>query len=92
MNANGSLNSILLNDSIEFIDQQMNTNNQSYSQYINDNYHGPADTPHHVTLDSHYFDFGSLVVSSSDGTMAQKTLSIFNHTKGKLFICWNSSE
>jgi hypothetical protein len=93
MNASGKLDSILLNDSVEFADGQGDSD-KSYSQYINDNYHCSLadDAKLHVTLDNHYFDFGSLVVTGETDETAQKTLNVFNHTKGKLLICWNTSK
>jgi hypothetical protein len=45
----------------------------------------------HVTIDEKYLDFGA-VTNLSEEIPQQKSITVFNHTKGKLFICWNSGD
>jgi hypothetical protein len=60
--------------------------------YINDGFHFPdSKNEEQVTLDQVYLDFGASKVDANDEEFnEQKTVTLFNQTKGKMLIFWNT--
>jgi hypothetical protein len=82
MNSDGSLSQALQND---------NENLSSFEEFFKTEYQDDETAiKHHVRIDSPYVDFGA-VTNINDEIPQQKSITLFNNTKGKLFICWNKS-
>jgi hypothetical protein len=89
MHQNNELGNILKNDLRDDDD------NDTFSTYVNGLSLG-ADHPlktdkiSHVSIDNTLLDFGSLA-DIKDDSKKQMSITVYNNTKGKLIVCWNSS-
>ena len=63
---------------------QNETKLSSYEEYF------LTEVKQHVTIDNQYVDFGA-ITNLKDEIPNQKSITLLNNTKGKLFICWNKS-
>lgn len=80
MNNDGSLAKSLLNDEEKI---------SSYEEYFKTEYQ--ENDKQHIRIDNQYADFGA-VTNINDDIPQQKSITLFNNTKGKLFVCWNKSD
>lgn len=83
------------------LDEVLNSNNyslvtNSYDEYINDQIHSFRDKyqkniEQSITIDLNTIDFGYAQANNLDETY-EKSITVSNHTRGKIIICWNSNE
>lgn len=95
---------MVMNNSTNILEELSNEESQivSYEDYLsnelyNDDLATSSDstksntiTKQHVTLDSYYVDFGGCPKIADEEKLHQKSITLMNHTKGKLFVCWNA--
>jgi hypothetical protein len=72
--------------------ESLKENRNTIEEYINDGVHFPENKNYsQISIDQTYLDFGASKVDANDEDFnPQKSITLFNNTKSKMLIFWNT--
>jgi hypothetical protein len=73
----------------------INSLDNSLDDYISDEVHAPRGSARHeppLTVSDTYVDFAASKLVETAGSHNEKSITVFNNTRGKMMLFWNQSQ